>query len=340
MLVRVMASARRRRSHIPACNYNLRKGASVFDEGRGVQEQPDNQFDGRESLETLGVDFEAVPSSAWDNIAGMTNEKNLIEKTIVLPLQHPEVAIKHGVVPPKAILLFGPPGTGKTFFAKGIAGRLKWSFVEISPSLLLGEGLEKQALQLKELFERFLGITRSVIFFDEFEELALKPDTASEREKLLSSEMLRQIPRLRGARELLLICATNNIRLLNPALLRPGRFDFVLPVGPLDAESRRAIFQMYLGSMNAGEVDISLVSARTRYYTPADIQAVCSHAAQSAFEKEIAEGVEHKVLTQDLLQAMETHQPATTPELLQEFREDIRRFCRADYCALLLEPDQ
>ena len=304
-----------------------------------MEEQPDVQT-GRESLEDLGVYFETVPSGTWDDIAGMTNEKNLIESTIVLPLRYPEVAIKHGVAPPKAILLFGPPGTGKTFFAKGIAGRLSWSFLEISPSVLIGEGLEKRALKLKELFERFMGITRAVIFFDEFEELALRPDTASEREKLVSSEMLRQIPRLRAARELLLICATNNIKLLNPALLRPGRFDFVLPVGPLDVESRKAIFQMYLSRMNAGEVDLPLVSARTRYYTPADIQAVCSHAAQAAFEKEIAEGVEHKVLTQDLLQAMDTHHPTTTPEQLQEFREDIQRFCRADYCALLLEPDQ
>ena len=302
-----------------------------------MEERPDVQ-PSRESLEELGVFFEAVPAGAWDNIAGMANEKNLIDSTIVLPLQFPEVATKHGVASPRAILLFGPPGTGKTFFAKGIAGRLAWSFAEISPSLLLGEGLEKQAVKLKELFERFLTLTRSVIFFDEFEELALRPDTASEREKLVSSEMLRQIPRLRMSRDLLLICATNNIRLLNPALLRPGRFDFVLPVGPVDQESRNAIFRMYLSRMNAGEVDLSIVSARTPYYTPADIQAVCSHAAQAAFEKEIAEGVEHKVLTQDLLEAMQTHHPTTTPEQLEEFREDIRRFCRADYCAQLLEP--
>jgi transitional endoplasmic reticulum ATPase len=251
------------------------------------------QLSVQNSLEELGIYFESVPPRVWDDIAGLTNEKKLIESSIVLPLQHPAAALKHGVMPPKAILLFGPPGTGKTFFAKGIAGRLGWSLAEVSPSSLLGEGLEKQALKLKWLFERLLQITQAVIFLDEFEELALRPDVASEHEKMVSSEMLRQIPRLREAQDVLLICATNNIRLLNPALLRPGRFDNILPIGPLDAASRKDIFRMYLSRMNVGEIDLTLISSRTRYYTPADIQEVCRRAALNAFEKEIAEKVEH-----------------------------------------------
>ena len=295
---------------------------------------------GPRGLEDFGIYLESVPAEVWDQIAGMTNEKQLIDSTIVLPLQHPRVAIKHGVVPPKAILLFGPPGTGKTFFAKGIAGRLRWSFIEVSPSDLLGEGLDKLALKLKGLFERLLTITRAVVFLDEFEQLALLPDAASEREKLVSSEMLRQIPRFREGRELLLICATNNIRMLNPALLRLGRFDYILPVGHMDLESRKAIFQTYLSRMNIGDMNLELVSAKALYYTPADIQAVCSQAAQAAFEKEIAGGSEYKVQTEDLLRAIETHRPTATPEQLKEFKDDIMRFCRAEYCALLLDTPQ
>jgi transitional endoplasmic reticulum ATPase len=302
-----------------------------------VKEASAAQF-GLNKLEESGIYFESVPPEVWDEIAGMTNEKKLIDSTIVLPLQHPEVAIKHGVTPPKAMLCFGPPGTGKTFFAKGIAGRLGWFFIEISPSDLLREGLDKLSLNLKGLFERFLSITHAVVFLDEFEQLALRPDAASEREKLVSSEMLRQIPRFRAGKELLLICATNNIRLLNPALLRPGRFDYILPVGPLDLESRKAIFQTYLSRMNVDEIDLSLISEKTRYYTPADIQAVCARAAQTAFEKEIAEKAEHKVQTGDLLQTIEMHQPTTTPEQLKEFKDDVLRFCRTEYCDLLLEP--
>ncbi len=292
----------------------------------------------RANLEQLGLYFEKVSADAWGKIAGMANEKNLIDTTIVLPLRHPSIAAKHGVASPKAILIFGPPGTGKTFFARGIAGRLDWDFTEVSPSALLGEGVEKQPLKLKELFDGLVRINRTVIFLDEFEELALRADVASEREKMISSEMLRQIPRLQAVQEILLICATNNIRLLNPALLRPGRFDYILPVGPLDAESRVAIFRTYLGRMNVGEVNLSLISAKTPYYTPADIQALCVRVAQAAFEKEVVDGKEHRVTTEDLLQAIDTHRPTTSHEQLQEFREDIKRFCRAEHCALLLEP--
>lgn len=294
----------------------------------------DRNLEGND-LEDRGIYFENIAPQEWDNIAGMANEKKLIDSTIVLPLQYPEAAVKHGVIPPKAILLFGPPGTGKTSFAKAIAGRLEWVFVEVSPSSLLIEGFEKQALKLKELFERLAAIARAVIFFDEFEELALRPDKASEHEKMLSSEMLRQIPRLRGTREVLLICATNNIRLLNPALLRPGRFDYILPIGPLDAASRMAIFKMYLGRMSAGEIDLSLITSKTPHYTPADIQEVCAQAARTVFQKEIAESAEQKVQTMDLLLAIERHRPAATQEQLNGFNEDIQRFCRADYCSLL-----
>ncbi len=315
-----------------SCEYNMGRTLSVNDQ------EPNKS--GLDKLEEMGIISESVPPEAWDNIAGLTNEKALIEGSIVLPLQHPDLAIKHGVATPRAILLFGPPGTGKTFFAKGIAGRLKWSFIEVSPSSLIDEGIEKQALKLKQLFEIAVGVKRAVIFFDEFEELALRPDTGSEREKLVSSEMLRQIPRLKEATELLLICATNNIRLLNPALLRPGRFDYILPIGPLDAESRRAIFRMYLGRMNAGVIDLDTVSAKSRYYTAADIQTVCERAALAAFQREIERAADQKVSTQDLLQAIETHRPTTDPDKLQEFKEDIMRFCRAEHCPLLLEPFQ
>ncbi len=288
-------------------------------------------------LEDFGLFLERVSPEVWDDIAGMNNEKKLIDSTIVLPLQHPDVAIKHGVVPPKAILLFGPPGTGKTFFARGIAGRLGWSFLEVSPSDLLGEGLDKLSLKLKGLFERLLPITKTVVFLDEFEQLALMPDKASAHEKLVSSEMLRQIPRFRKGQELLLICATNNIRLLNPALLRPGRFDYILPVGHMDTENRKVIFQKYLSRMNVGEMNLEQVSAKAQYYTPADIQAVCNQAAQAGFEKEISSGAEYNLKTEDMLRAIETHRPTTTPEQLKEFREDINRFCRAEYCTLLME---
>lgn len=225
-----------------------------------------------EKLGQWGVRLLPVDPSQWDKIVGMDLEKQLITDKIVLPLQHPHLALKHGVSPPRAILLFGPPGTGKTSFSRGIAGKLGWSFVEVSPAELVVDGLHRQASRLRAIFELLLEVECAVIFFDEFEELALRPDKSSTSGRIVSSEMLKQIPRFHGKAQLLLICATNNIRLLNPAL----------------------------------------------------------------FEEEVATGQDRRVVTEDIVRAVQRHRATLSPEGLAEFRKDVQEFCRADYCRVLL----
>lgn len=289
----------------------------------------------QEVLVALGISSQAISPQVWESIAGMENERRLIETKILLPLLHSELAQKHGVVPPKAILLFGPPGTGKTLFARGIAGRLGWSFVEVGISELMAEGASRQALLLREVFRHLQGVEKAVIFFDEFEALALRPERAGPRERILASEMLKQMPRFRASQEVLLICATNNIEHLTPALLRPGRFDYILPMGPMDVAAREEVFLHYLKRLHQGEMDLSLVAARAEYYTPADIEAVCATVAQLAFEEELATGQDRRVTTQDLLMAVDGHRPTLSREDLERFRADIQRYCRTDYCRVL-----
>jgi N-acetylglutamate synthase-like GNAT family acetyltransferase len=108
----------------------------------------------------------------WDALKGMEEAKEIIERRVILPLAEPELAGRHGVVPPRAIVLFGPPGAGKTTFAKGIASRLGWPFVEVLPAELAGEGAERQAKLLADAFERILELASAVVFVDEVEDLA------------------------------------------------------------------------------------------------------------------------------------------------------------------------
>jgi len=281
-----------------------------------------------------GVSFQEVSPSFWEDIADMQNEKSLIEKRILLPLLHLKLAKKHGVILPKAILLYGPPGTGKTIFAKGIAGRLGWTFVEVSPSDLIAISLDTEARQLKSLFGDLMKLKRAVIFFDEFEELALRPEKAAKSERMVSSEMLKQIPRLRESEEVLLVTATNNIRLLNPALLRPGRFDFILPIGPPDLVARKQIFKKFLEPLNLGEVDIDAIAEKAKNYTPADIRAICSDIAQFTFEQELLSGKEYKARTEDFLKLIEHYKPTISEKDVEQFKKDIVDFCRADYCRI------
>jgi SpoVK/Ycf46/Vps4 family AAA+-type ATPase len=284
--------------------------------------------------EIEGHVVQTIPQTLWNDIANMENEKKLVENRILLPIQHKELAEKHGVITPKTILLFEPPGTGKTIFAKAIAGKLGWSFIEINPSDLATKSYEQVAHRIKNVFDRLSNIADTVVFLDEFEELALSPERASESQRLVSNEMLKQLSRFRENSKAVLVCATNNIRHLNPALLRPGRFDVILPVGPLNKEARKKVFEKYLSHLNVGEIDIDAVAEKAGRYTPADIQLVCMAVAHRAFEKEFTSGRDYKVSTPDLLQEIDSHKPTVSEEDLKQFREDANAFCRADYCLL------
>jgi len=188
--------------------------------------------------ELSAVGARIVPPGLWDELRGMDEAKEIIERRVILPLAKPELAARHAVEQPKAIVLFGPPGTGKTTFAKGIASRLGWPFVEIQPSEIGAEGAERQAKLLAETFDRLLELPDAVVFVDEVEDIASIRHEDRRVSPNITNEFLKQIPRLREARHHLLVCATNSVGMLDPAFLRPGRFDYVLPVGPPNDEAR------------------------------------------------------------------------------------------------------
>ena len=196
-------------------------------------------FEKREPLRPADLDLlgsvggQLIDPRAWDELAGMEDTKTLIERRVVSPLTEPAVAARHGVRPPKAVVLFGPPGTGKTTFAKGAAGRLGWPFVELFPSRLAAEGAHSRASALREFFELVAHIEHLVLFIDEVDEITGKRSERRDTEGV-TNELLKAIPSFRARDHRLLVCATNSVRDLDPALLRPGRFDYVLPIGPPD----------------------------------------------------------------------------------------------------------
>ena len=184
-------------------------------------------------LERLGGRM--IRAGTWDQLGGMAKEKELIERRVILPLAHPQLADRLGLVPPRAVILFGPPGTGKTSFAKGVASRLGWPFAELFPSRLAGDSPAGLASALREAFTLVAELDKVVVFIDEVEEVAglRQPRTVSVAQGV-TNEMLKLIPPFRERDERLLICATNSVRDLDTAFLRHGRFDYLIPVGPPD----------------------------------------------------------------------------------------------------------
>jgi transitional endoplasmic reticulum ATPase len=318
-------------------------GALVGTEGRlhaGLQQRgyetvPDAVFVRRDTGSTVSAPSMlaelggvTIDPGLWDRLRGMEEPKDIIERRVILPLSQPELAERHGVERPKAIVLFGPPGTGKTTFAKGIASRLGWPFVEIEPSELVDEGIEHEGRLLARAFERILELPSAVVFVDEVEDLASIRHEERRVSPSVTNEFLKQIPRFRTVPHHLLVCATNWVGTLDPAFLRPGRFDYVLPVGPPDPGARAAIWRRYVAEITDQDIDIDALVEATRYFTPADIEFAARRAAQSAFEREVFRGSGAKAGTDEFLEAVRQMKPTLSQEMIEVFEGDVERFAR------------
>jgi transitional endoplasmic reticulum ATPase len=264
----------------------------------------------------------------WGELKGLEDAKRIIERRVILPLEEPALAARHSVSPPRAIVLFGPPGTGKTTFAKGIASRLDWPFVEIQPSEVAEEGADRTATLLAAAFDRIRELSVAVVFVDEVEDLASDRHTERRVSPSVTNEFLKQIPRLREAPEHLLVCATNWVGRLDPAFLRPGRFDYVLPVGPPDDAARRAIWGRYCEEISDRNIDIPALVRASDFFTPADIEFAARKAAQAAFEREHFGQADYRATTDDFLTAITQTRPSLSRDLVDRFEEDTSRFAR------------
>ena len=279
---------------------------------------------GDDRVEELGGHWPS--QDLWLAIGGMEREKDLIERRVILPLAERDEAERHGVVPASAVILFGPPGTGKTTFAKAVAGRLGWPFVEVFPSQLSGDDAHGRAGALRELFDRLLYLDSVVVFIDEVEEIASSRQTRPET-RVIANELLKLIPHFRDGGSRLLVCATNSVRELDHAFTRPGRFDYLLPVGPPDRTARAGIWARYVPTITDVEVDLDQLAERSQYFSAADIEFAAQKAAQAAFERSLRGGFE-PAATEDFLQAVAEVRPSISAAMAREFDEDIARFAR------------
>ncbi len=281
----------------------------------------------RDILNEMGA--QTFGREVWDTISDSQPPKQLVKRRIILPLTMEDLSRKHGVSPPKTIIFFGPPGTGKTHFVKTIAGVLSWWYIEIAPSMLMEEGTDKLGANLRKTMEKARQLQDAVIFIDEFEELAPSRDKADRLDKSITNEFLKQVPLFKNeSNRLLLVCATNHIGQLDDALLRPGRFDCIIPVGGLNADERRSILEYYLSRINVGQIDLDRLVIETSRFTPADIEYLFEQVAQFAFEREVAENKDYKVATEDFLQVMTKMRPSLTDEIVERFEKDSLTYSR------------
>ena len=258
-----------------------------------------------------GGEFEVQPPDeliTFADVGGMEQLKRDVRDTVGLMLRHPEDAERYGIEW-NGILLHGPPGVGKTYFAEAIAGEYKLNFVHVSTGDLVSSLVGGSAQNIDKAFQTAQQNLPCLLFFDEFDSVAQRRDNTPDQESRRTvNQLLTSLEAHRGVRGLLVMAATNSIEHLDPAVIRPGRFDRHIRIDLPDAEARRAIFRAELDDRPAAAgIDLDELVRRAEGMTPAAIEKVVDMAALDVFRRASESGEQLELQTPDLLAAIERY---------------------------------
>ena len=267
-----------------------------------------------------------VPPKTWTELSGSRDTKALLQRTLISPLAHSSLAEQHGLKPPGAAIFFGPPGTGKTSLARGVAGRLGWPFIEVFPTQL-GANPAEIASGVRQTFSQLRSVEHAVVFIDEVDEVASRRQELSAGQAI-TNELLKVIPTFRSMPGRLLICATNNVSRLDPAFVRTGRFDYLIPIGPPDVEARTEALRDGFQRMPHDDFDFESLAQRLEGYTMSDLDHLIRRAAQRSFERALEDGQVSQVTIDDVAAALEGTKPSVSLSDLEAFTADIEQFAR------------
>lgn len=224
-----------------------------------------------------------IPDIKWDDIGGLGNVKQELQEAVEWPLKYPEAFQKFGVRPPKGTLLYGVPGTGKTLLAKAVANESEANFISVKGPELLSKWVGESEAGIREVFRKAKQAAPTVIFFDEIDSIASNRsanDGDSGVTKRVVNQLLTEMDGMEELEDVAVIAATNRPDILDPGLMRPGRFDRHIKVEVPNEEGRLAIFKVHTKDMPlADDVDLKKLAKNTEGYVGADIESVCREAA-------------------------------------------------------------
>jgi len=233
-----------------------------------------------------GAEMVEKPSITYEDVAGLDDQVESVREAIELPLVKPELFKKIGIVPPKGVLLVGPPGCGKTLLAKAVANHTEATFIRMVGSELAQKYIGEGGRMVRELFSLAKEKAPSIIFLDEIDAIGAKRldgSTSGDREvQRTLMQLLAELDGFDALHDVKIIAATNRPDILDDALLRPGRFDRVIEIPIPDESSRKAILAVHLGAMNTTKVSIGRVVERTNGYSGAELKATCVEAGMIA----------------------------------------------------------
>jgi transitional endoplasmic reticulum ATPase len=272
--------------------------------GRKESEEEEEEYDSR---------FLQKPAINFSDVGGMETVKKEIELKIIKPLLHPELYKAYGKKVGGGILVYGPPGCGKTFLAKATAGQVNAKFISVGLNDILDMWIGNSEKNLHEIFELGRHNTPCILFIDEIDALgASRSDMKQSAGRHLINQFLQELDGIDNSNEgVLIIGATNTPWNLDPAFRRPGRFDRIIFVPPPDETTRESIFKLKLKNKPIEAIDYSQLAKKTENYSGADIDAIIDIAIELKLESSFADGIPRPIETKDLLSAIKKHKAST-----------------------------
>ncbi len=266
-----------------------------------------------------------VPDVGWDDIGGVDDVQDKLKEGVELPLKNPDAFHRLGIRPAKGFLLYGPPGTGKTLLAKAVAKEAEANFISIKSSDLLSKWYGESEQQISRLFARARQVAPCVVFIDEIDSLVPARGSGSTMGEpqvtaRVVNTILAEMDGMEELQSIVVIGATNRPALVDPALLRPGRFDELVYVGTPDEAGREHILRIHTSKMPlADDVNLSAIAAEAERFTGADLEDVVRRAGLAALRRK---GSDVSVVdAQDFAEAMKDSRASVTTEMEAEYRK-------------------
>jgi transitional endoplasmic reticulum ATPase len=270
-----------------------------------------------------------VATVHWSDIGGLDTVKQHLIEAVEWPMKQPEIFKRLGIKPPKGILMYGPPGCGKTLLARAVATESEANFISIKGPEVFSKWVGESEKAIREVFRKARMAAPAVIFFDEMDSLTpLRGGGGSDSgvSERVISQLLTEMDGILSLQDITVIAATNRPNLIDPAVLRPGRFDRLIYVPEPDDKSRLQILKLYTANMPLNkDVDLVQVSAGSRYYSGADLENICREAAMHALRRDINAG---EVTMKDFQDALKEVGPSVSPDMekwYKSFMQQVRQ---------------
>ena len=259
-----------------------------------------------------------VPEVSWEQVGGLDEVKERLKESIEWPLTKPDVFEHFGIKPPRGIVLFGAPGTGKTLIAKAIANEAKANFITIKGPELISKWVGESEKAVREVFKKAKQSSPSIVFLDEFESIAgmrrSSDGAGSDVMNRVVNQLLSSMDGVESMEGVIVVAATNRPEMIDPALLRSGRFERVLHIPPPDSKSILEILKIHTESMPLGKFKLAGLASQLTNYTGADIESICREAALIAMRAN-----RKTVSKKHFEQAIERVRPTVTDEMMQYY---------------------